>query len=157
MKQNTENLFHFIKERENEFVKKYLWEKGINTRDREQRTALINSAFYNNTELLKWLIENKAEINIQDSIGFTALHFACQEGHIESVKILIENNADINLVDVYGNTAAWVTIMNWKGGLNYPILKELYAYGADFTIKNKKGNSVSNIIPENIMEQLKSN
>jgi ankyrin repeat protein len=93
---------------------------------------------------------------MQDSTGFTALHFACQEGHIESVKTLLENNANIDIVDISGNTPAWITIMNWRGGKKFPVLKELYTYGADLTIKNKAGNSAINIIPEKIMNQLKS-
>jgi ankyrin repeat protein len=156
MRINKENIFIAIQQKDNESLKNYLLENGIDLKDPEQRTALINSAFYNNVELLKWLIKNKANINMQDSIGFTALHFACQEGHIESVKVLLENNADIDIVDTYGNTPAWVTIMNWRGGGNFLVLKELYAYGADLTIKNKAGNSAINIIPEKIINQLKS-
>jgi ankyrin repeat protein len=155
MKINEENIFIFIEKKDNELVKAYLLENGIDKKDPEQRTALINAAFYNNVELLNWLVKNKAGLNMQDSIGFTALHFACQEGHIESVKLLLENNADLNIVDIYGNTPAWITIMNWKGGKNFSILKELYIHNADLTIKNKAGNSAIKIIPENIMNQLK--
>jgi len=153
---NDKNLFFLIQEQKDEAVKKYLSEKGIDIKDREERTALINSAFYNNINLLKWLLDNGANINMPDSIGFTALHFACQEGHLESVIILLRKNPNVNLVDKYGNTAAWVTVMNWKGGKNLAVLEELYKYGADLTVKNKAGKAALDIIPREILEQLKS-
>ena len=155
MKINNDNLFIHIQKQADTVVKDFLSENGIDTKDNEGRTAIINAAFYNNTKLLKWLIENGADINKLDSIGFSALHFACQEGHIESVKILLDNEPNVNLVDNYGNTPAWVTIMNWRGGENFPILKMLYKNGADLTIRNNSGNSAIEIIPQNILDQLK--
>ena len=152
---NDENLFFWIQEKKDEVVKKYLSEKGIDRKDKEQRTALINSAFYNNVNLLEWLLDNGADINMQDAIGFSALHFACQEGHLESVIILLKRKSNINLVDKYGNTAVWVTVMNWKGGRNLSVLKELYKCGADLTIKNNAGKAALDIIPCEILEQLK--
>ena len=129
-------------------------EKGIDIRDKEQRTALINASFYGNETLLEWLLENGADVNTQDTIGFTALHFACQEGHLQCVKILLTGKSNINIPDKYGNTPAWVTVMNWKGGKNFSVLKELYKNGADLNIKNNAGNSAIDIIPQNILEQL---
>jgi len=151
---NCANLFFYIEKKENENVKKYLLEKGIDIRDKEQRTPLINASFYGNEALLEWLLENGADIDAQDVNGFTALHFACQEGHLQCVKILLNRKSNINNLDKYGNTAAWVTIMNWKSGENLPILKELYKNGADLNIKNNAGNSAIEIIPQNILEQL---
>ncbi|MFC2720545.1 MAG: ankyrin repeat domain-containing protein, partial [Bacteroidota bacterium] len=90
---NAENMFLHIQKRENEVLKDFLSKNGIETTDPEGRTALINAAFYNNIDLLEWLINQEADINAKDYIGYTALHFACQEGHIDSVKLLLLNNA----------------------------------------------------------------
>ena len=152
---NAENMFLYIQKIENEVLKDFLLKNGIETTDPEGRTALINAAFYNNIDLLEWLINQGADIDAKDYIGYTALHFACQEGHIDSVKLLLLNNADVNIVDEHGNTPAWVTIMHWKGGKNLSILKELYNHQADLSIKNKAGNSAIKLIPEKIMTQLK--
>ncbi len=151
---NKENIFLFIQRKQNSEVKKFLQETGINSKDPEQRTALHHAAFYNNMELLKWLIENNAEVNAQDNTGYTPIHFACQEGNIECVQFLLENNADVNAVDIHGNTPAWVTVMHWKGGKNFPVLKHLYCSNADLSIQNKAGNSANNIIPMEIYKQL---
>jgi ankyrin repeat protein len=154
MRININNLFHYIENRENELVKKFL-ENNIDIKDPEGRTAVINAGFYNNLELLEWLIKNNANINVQDKNGYNALHFACQQGNLECVKLLVRNNIKINEVDKDGNTPAWVTIMNWNGGKNYDVLKELYKNGADFDIKNKAGNYAGKIIPKEIIEKLK--
>ena len=37
------------------------------------------------------LLQNGANPNIQDSIGFTPLHHAAKEGHIDMIKILLSN------------------------------------------------------------------
>lgn len=58
---NEDNIFIFIQNKENSSVKEYLLKNGIDIRDTENRTALINSAFYNNIDLLKWLIDNNAD------------------------------------------------------------------------------------------------
>ena len=86
---NAENMFLHIQKRENEVLKDFLSKNGIETIDSEGRTALINAAFYNNIDLLEWLINQGADIDAKDYIGYTALHFACQEGHIDSVKFII--------------------------------------------------------------------
>lgn len=157
MEVNAENMFLHIQKKENEVLKDFLSKNGIETTDPERRTALalVNAAFYNNIDLLEQLINQGANINAKDYIGYTALHFACQEDHIESVKLLLLNNADVNIVDENGNTPTWITIMHWKRGKNLSILKELYNHQADLSIKNKAGNSAIKIIPEKIMAQLK--
>lgn len=50
-------------------------------------------------------LQNGANINAQDSIGSTALHYAViLLNGFEIVKYLIENNADPNIKDYDGNT-----------------------------------------------------
>jgi ankyrin repeat protein len=94
---NIKNMFYYIQNNENNVIKDFL-KNNIDIKDPEGRTALINAAFSNNLELLKWLIENNAKIDTQDNNGYTALHFACQEGNLECVKTLVENNININMV-----------------------------------------------------------
>jgi ankyrin repeat protein len=35
------------------------------------------------------LIENGAKVEASDQCGFTALHFACQNGHLDVVRVLL--------------------------------------------------------------------
>ena len=46
---------------------------------------------------VKWLIENKADVNIAElgCTESTPLHIACKNGHFEVVQCLVENNANV--------------------------------------------------------------
>jgi ankyrin repeat protein len=153
---NSDNLFLFIQNKENEQVMEYLSGGRIDIKDEYGRTPLINAAFYNNVELIDWLVRSGAHINAADNIGFTALHFAAQEANTESLKLLIEHGADLNRKDIYGNTPAWVAVMNWKAGKNFDNLKALVNSGADLSLKNNAGRSAAEIIPAKIMSDIKA-
>ena len=50
----------------------------------------------NSIELVKLLIENNADVNIQDEDSWTPLHAACSMGYYEVAKFLLENKANVN-------------------------------------------------------------
>jgi len=50
------------------------------------------------------LLESKADVNLTDAKGRTALHYASENGIEEVVKILMENGADPKIVDSAGRT-----------------------------------------------------
>jgi ankyrin repeat protein len=110
--QRVENISYDIRDGNNESVKSILSEVGIDALDGYQRTSLIWAAFYNNTELLKWLIDNGANINHQDRNGFSALHFVANENCFNASMILINNNAELELKDSNGNTPLMNAIFN---------------------------------------------
>lgn len=60
------------------------------------------------TEITKYLIQNKADINSIDTEGQTPLHYACACGHPNIVKILLENKANVKITDTQGDTALQV-------------------------------------------------
>ena len=51
------------------------------------------------------LLEYKAEVNLQNSSGFSSLMLACHASHVDVVKVLVENNADEHIVNIRGGTA----------------------------------------------------
>ena len=125
----VDNLSYDIRDGNNENVKKLLSEVGIDALDGYQRTSLIWTSFYDNTELLKWLIDNQANINHQDRNGFSALHFAAKEQCFDAIETLINNNADIELKDSNGNTPLMDAIFNSNG--HYKIVALLIDSGAN--------------------------
>ena len=125
----VDNLSYDIRDGNNENVKNILSEVGIDALDGYQRTSLIWTAFYNNTELLKWLIDNEANINHQDRNGFSSLHFAAKEQHFDTAAILINNKADLELKDNNGNTPLMDAIFNSKG--DYKTVSLLIESGAN--------------------------
>ena len=52
-------------------------------------------------EATKLLLDNKAEVNIKDFIGLTALHQAIYKGHIEVARLLLKHGADPDKKDNY--------------------------------------------------------
>ena len=60
-------------------------------------TALMIACCNNDTDMVKLLLENGADPNIQSNLGFTALIYASCIGGIHCVRMLLNHNADINL------------------------------------------------------------
>ena len=48
------------------------------------------------TDMAKFLIQNGAQINVQDNFGHTALHVAVFQSDHEAVKYLVENGAQVD-------------------------------------------------------------
>lgn len=151
---NINHLFIDIQEGAIEKVQAFLLEKGINSTDDFNRTALMNAALYNKADLVSWLIDQNANLDLQDKNGYTALHFSAQEAHIDCTKLLLDNGANPNLGDHHNNTAAWVAIMNWMAGKNFDTLKELIKKKADLTLKNKSNRAAIDMIPSAIQKKL---
>ncbi len=128
-------IIYKIENGSNVKVKKLISEVGIDTHDGYLRTALIWSTFFNNISLLSWLIENRANINHQDTNGYTALHFAGQEKHFECAKLLVDKGANLELQDFHGNTPLWTAIFNSKGDTR--LVKYYVQKGANLDHINK--------------------
>jgi ankyrin repeat protein len=58
-----------------------------------------------NLVMLEFLLKNKANPNLTDANGITALMYAVQFQNKEIVKLLLENNANKNTKDKQGKTA----------------------------------------------------
>ncbi len=80
--------------------------KNPDERDLSGRTQLMKAAKSGNEWQLKRLLEAKADVNIKDNDGWTALMYAVRynEG-LECVELLLDSDADIKAVNNYGLTA----------------------------------------------------
>ncbi len=78
----------------------------INSRTNIGETPLHYACNLQENKIVKLLINNNADINLQDfEHEYNILHYAINLGSIELVKICLNNNIDINRQDIYGNTA----------------------------------------------------
>lgn len=102
-----------------------------------------NAVENNNLPLTQLLVERGASIHTIDPfLGFTSLHIACggYEGiaSLPLVQFLIMNGANINVQDNRGKTPANIiasySANQWDADKAAPIIKELSAHGADFSI-----------------------
>lgn len=111
--------------------------------DEYGRNSFLNNLIDGKLEKIRKDIEHGINIDFQDDNGWTAFHFASQEGHIEVIKLLVEKNANPNLHDIHGNGPLWTALMNSKGKMD--IVEILLDAGADAKHKNKHGRSPLNM------------
>lgn len=120
-------------------VQEIINKHGIEAFDGDKRTAIIWAAFFGQINILNWLINNGADINHQDNIGYSSLHFCSQEQNAEVASILLENGANPNILDKHANTPLWTALFTSKG--NFDLVKILRINGANPKQKNKYGTS----------------
>jgi ankyrin repeat protein len=90
----------------NFFARHLVSESGVSFNGTVKITPLQKAAHATTSHCLKVLLENKADINLQNSSGDTALHYAvCSHSQsIEILRILLEYKADVNFANLEGRT-----------------------------------------------------
>lgn len=104
-------------------------------RYRDGVSALILAVQQNRVDIVKLLIEHKANVNIKDNQGWSALTYASRYEYCDIAKLLLKNDAKINESDNFGYTPLMIAVMN--GHLE--MVKLLCKNGADKTLKVQKG------------------
>ena len=93
-----------------------LVEGGANIEAREERgeknTPLLIAAKNGNAEIVKVLLEKKANIEARNDAGDTPLFVAAKEGHEEIVKMLLNAEANLDVTDVSGETPLSIATKN---------------------------------------------
>ena len=70
--------------------------------DGEDRNALIRAARNNQTDVVRYLLNNGANVNKQNSLGNTALHFAPHFNNTDAMRILLQHRARKDIKNNYG-------------------------------------------------------
>jgi ankyrin repeat protein len=116
----------------------------INLKFNDHSTALTHCCEYSlnyDTSLLqiKFLIDNKADINHIDSYQYSSLYYACRIENCVFTKLLLDNNANINLkCGIYHRSAAMTCVkLN-----NKDTLMILLDYQADLTLLDDDGKNI---------------
>lgn len=88
-----------------EVVKK-LVEAGADINARREAyfksTALMEAGVRNDPELVEWLLDHGAELNLQDALGDTPLNWATYYGHLDLVKLYMDRGADWSVASKQG-------------------------------------------------------
>ena len=70
----------------------------VNAKEPSQhQTALMWAAAERHADVVKLLIEHRADLQARTKKGFSALHFAAREGDLESARLLLAAGVDINI------------------------------------------------------------
>ena len=123
--------------------------RDINSVDRYyRRTALMAAVSDRDQSMVEWLIEHGANVNQQDKLGWTALHFAAQEGNVAIVDLLLKNKAKVDFVDIHGNSPLARAIMSCPHDTVKQIVNLFLAHHADPKVQNFHGVSAFDVAPE---------
>lgn len=129
-----EELFAAVRKGDAAAVKALL-DKGVdvNTKFRYDATALSYASDRGHLEVVKLLLERKAEVNVKDTFyNATPIIWAAQKGHAEVVRALLEKGAegkeDALMMGAGAGQAALVkVVLEQKGELKPETLSNAYA------------------------------
>lgn len=110
----------------------------LNNRDSVGLAALHYGARNGHLEIVRYLIENGAEVDLPGMNDGTALSSAVGFGHKKVVDYLLSIGANVNQRNIYGDTALHVAAYHDN---RVYIIKKLIDHGAIKSAKNKKGRT----------------
>lgn len=110
---------------------------NIETRGYNENTPLITACYYDNLNIIKLLLDNKANINSKNKENFSPLHIACGNGHFFTAKLLLENHADIKALTIDHRTSLHVAAHQNHND----IIELLLHYKAEIESRNKDGET----------------
>lgn len=123
---------------------------NINFQDIQTGETAIHIAMHRNylyLDLIKTLLEYKAELNIQDKYGETPLHIASKYRNSEFIKLLVEEGAYINIKADHGRTPLHHAIYlrrylyEIEYGIEVETVNTLIQLGADINMVDHYGKS----------------
>ena len=110
----------------------------VNIKDALGRTPLHVAAEKGFAEIVLFLVENGAAVNVADTNGNTPLIFIIHKTrNLEITRRLLEKGAAVNAQNRTGETALMYAA--WRG--HSDIVQLLLAHRADVSLKNRQGNT----------------
>ena len=72
--------------------------------DEYDGTALMKAAYHNRTDVVRYLLKKRANVDKQNRDSRVALHYACLYNSTDVIKILVQHGARTDIKDKAGNT-----------------------------------------------------
>ena len=108
----------------------------LDLRDRDGRTLLMHCCAYHFPISFRSLIQQGANVDLQDKKGFSALHVAVLREEYQFAEILLQHGARTDLEDIFGNNPFFRVQRDQTA-----LIRLLLEYGCDPYHKNKAGHS----------------
>ena len=128
----------------------------INTKyeDRNNVTVLIVASTIGDLKIVKYLLDNGADINAKDDSNVTALIGASSSGHLEIVQYLVEIEKDEKVdIDAKDNDG-WTALM-WASRIgNLGMVDCLIKNNAKVNIENKDGQTALDLAKNDKIKEL---
>ncbi|XP_071098478.1 serine/threonine-protein phosphatase 6 regulatory ankyrin repeat subunit A-like [Haliotis cracherodii] len=120
-----------------DIVRHVIGDFDINTRGGNGHTPLMRAVCGGHTDVVDFLVEHGADVNMVDNDGDGLLHLACEAGNLKMVKHVM-SYSDINLRDNIG----WTPLAMAAVEGNFAVFKYLKGLGADVTLTDRAGDDV---------------
>ena len=117
----------------------------VNKSDFIDESALHDAVRAKDIEMVKFLISQKASIDLKDQFGYTPFHLAVRYHDIEIAKLLMAQGADIDTTDSYGDTPLIDAVRN----NDTKIVKMLLCQKADRDVSDQLGMSALHYATKN--------
>lgn len=79
----------------------------LNAKDKNGFTPLMNATISESDSIMKFLLEHKANVNIQNNDGASAIHFASSDGSTARMNMLLADGAEVNVMSQSGSALHW--------------------------------------------------
>ncbi|QQR49630.1 ankyrin repeat domain-containing protein [bacterium] len=99
----------------------------------EQLIEEVTKGVHSNLKNIEQLIQDGADVNVQDSDGYTPLHSAVNAGVLPLVQLLLNKGAKIDIKNNDGDTPVHIAVVMFKTDA---ILNLLLSKNPDISIKN---------------------
>ena len=127
----------------------FLLRNGVDINERDDvdgRSPLISAAVGFLEQMVRFLIEQGAKVDLTDENGRTALSWAAGEANDRHVQLLLELGATADLADENGRTAlswgAGASVESWLPlGNEEEVVRFLIEYGATVDLADKNGRT----------------
>ena len=124
---------------------KYLIEESnldINSADEKGTTILMKACCNTNLDLVKYLIENKADITIIDKNNYNALMYAIEKSSLDIVRYLFEDASTIDIKQLTTNQIGLLSLAVKNN--DFRILRYLVeSQNFDMDLSNEKGQTLA--------------
>jgi ankyrin repeat protein len=111
--------------------------RKINARDHNGNTPIIWAAAQGKFEVVELLIDQGADVKIQNFAGETALFMAAAEGYDQICRLLVEHGANPNQKNLDGATPAHIA----AAGGHIAVLEVLATHGAYMNQQDDEGDT----------------
>jgi ankyrin repeat protein len=118
--------------------------ESLEATDYRDQTPLIMAAEYGEMEIVRYLVEQGANVNATTPVGDgeqTPLRKAIERGDYEMVRFLVQNGAEVNQENQFG----WTPLMTAARTGNIEIMRYMLDEGADPTARTESGQTITRI------------